>query len=271
MTQRRLLASLLVASTVIGGGAYAAEQAAGSSPMTSTAQKAADRDIGKLSADGAQAFRDMHMARVAIFDANPDQAKSLISNAQAALGKAKTDETVFTKAEADLKKPATAANGNATSDKASSDQANGAAKPEATKPIAWLPVDGQLTLADDFVATPQKASAVSDANKTLAKGDQKGAVEKLKLAGVDVNFTMAVIPLDSTTTDVDQTAKLLEQGKYYEANAILKQAEDGLRLDVFDAAAIPQKAANAQPAKTDPHSAATDTTESSGAAKSSTH
>ena len=280
MKHRSVLASLLVASTVIGGAAFAAEQAA-TPPAASPAQTAINRDIGKLSNDGAQAFRELHLARVAIFDANPDQAKSLIAKAQASLGKAKNDEAVFTKAEADLQQPAPSSNGNATSgsntaSQSGSDAKGGAAaanatpptNTESTKPIAWLPVDGQLTLADDFVATPQKASAVSDANKTLAKGDQKGAVEKLKLAGVDVNFTMAVVPLSKTAANVDQAAKLLDQGKYYEANAILKQTEDGMRFEIVDATAVPQKsAANSPAAKPASGGAASDTTGSTGTSK----
>ncbi|MCJ2087762.1 YfdX family protein, partial [Methylobacterium sp. E-005] len=90
-----------------------------------------------------------------------------------------------------------------------------------------------------FVATPEKASAVTEANKNLAQGDQKGAMEKLKLAHVDVNFTMAVLPLNKTIADVDQAATLIGQGKYYEANAILKTAQDGMRFDVIDAVALP--------------------------------
>jgi len=82
---------------------------------------------------------------------------------------------------------------------------------------------------------------VTEANKNLANGDQKGALEKLKLAHVDVNFTMAVLPLNKTISDVDQAATLIGQGKYYEANAVLKTAQDAMRFDVIDAIALPQK------------------------------
>ncbi|SFV07488.1 YfdX protein [Methylobacterium sp. 174MFSha1.1] len=244
MAYRKSVAAALVAATFLGGAAYAADQAVKPAAMQETpAQKAIDQDVGKLSKDGAQAFRDMHMARIAIFDADPAQAKSLIGKAQSALAKAKTDDAVFTKAEADLKTPA---------DMAASKDTN-AAQPGATNTaskdmnaagkVAWVPVDAQMTLGEDFVATPEKASAVNEANKSLAKGDQKGAIETLKLAHVDVNFVMAVLPLDKTTADVNQAATLIGQGKYYEANAALKTAEDGMRFDVIDAVGLPQKAA----------------------------
>ena len=237
MTRYTLLATCLTASLALGGAAYAADQAA-ATPTASEIQK----DVGKLSADGAKGFRDLHLARLAIFDADPARAKALVGDAQAALAKAKTDESVFTTAEADLKAPAA---GKGTVANVANTGGSGA---DVKQPVAWLPVDGQLLLDEDFVATPQKAAAVASANKTLAKGDRKGAVDTLKLAGVNVNFTMAVVPLATTTADVDQAAKLLDQGKYYEANATLKQAENGVRLDVIDATSLPQKTAASAPA-----------------------
>lgn len=235
----------------------------------SAAQRAVDQDVGKLSKDGAQAFRDMHLARIAIFDADPSQAKSLIAKAQSALTKAKTDDAVFLKAESELKTPADlaaakAAKADKTADAKASDAKTADAKtadatPVSKDKVAWVPVDAQMTLGEDFIATPEKASAVTEANKSLAKGDQKGAIEKLRLAHVDVNFVMAVLPLDKTTTDVSQAATLINQGKYYEANAVLKTAEDGMRFDVIDAIGMPQKASvtgsTAKPASQHPATA----------------
>jgi hypothetical protein len=234
MTYRKSMAAALVLTTILGGTAFAADQAAQQSGMQASAsQTAIDKDVGKLSKDGAQGFRDLQLTRIAIFEADPAQAKDMIGKAQAAFAKAKTDDAVFTKAEADLKTPAAVKGHPATPAKAD-------AAPASKQPVAWVPVDAQLTLGDDFVATPAKASAVTEANKNLAQGDQKGALEKLKLAHVDVNFTMAVLPLDKTVSDVDQAASLIGQGKYYEANAILKTAQDAMRFDVIDAVALPQ-------------------------------
>ena len=251
MFSRKSLAAALVATTVLGGAAYAAEQATKPAVVQETAaQKAVDKDVGKLSKDEAQAFRDMHLARIAIFDANPAQAKSLIGKAQAALAKAKTDDAVFTKAEAELKTPAemavakdkTATDKTAAADTTAKDATTKDAAAKSKDKVAWVPVDAQMTLGEDFVATPEKAAAVTEANKSLAKGDQKSAIEKLKLAHVDVNFVMAVLPLDKTATDVNQAATLIGQGKYYEANAALKTAEDGMRFDVIDVVGMPKAA-----------------------------
>ncbi|SFL02024.1 YfdX family protein [Methylorubrum salsuginis] len=237
MKRHTLLASILVATTALGGAAFAAEHtappAAAQAPLTETpAQKAVDRDVIKLSADGAAALRDIGSTRLALFEANPAQAKTLIERARTALDKAGTDDAVFTKAEAALKQPA------------------GAKAPEQadTKAVAWLPVDSQMTLGEDFVATPQKNAAIAEANRSLKAGDQKGAAEKLRLAGVDVNTTVAVLPLAKTTEDVHRAAGLIEQGKYYEANAVLKQAEGRMRFDVADIVMVPDKLAANQKA-----------------------
>lgn len=55
-------------------------------------------------------------------------------------------------------------------------------------------------------------------------------------------FTMALAPLDRTMADVDMAAKLMDEGKYYEANAAMKKAEDGVRYDSVAAVAVPEKA-----------------------------
>ena len=256
MNKTRTVATFLAASSLLGGVALANDAAKpATAPPMSAAQQAADKDVGKLSKDGAQAFRDLHLARIAIFDADPTLAKTLIGKAQASLAKAKTDESVYTKAEADLRSPnkhaAMAKDAEAkasdakTADIKTTDIKTTDAKSSETKastqPTAWLPVDGQLTLGEDFVATPTKAAAVATANKSLEKGDRKSAIDQLKLAGVDMNFVLAVVPLNQTTTEVDQAASLIGQGKYYEGNALLKKVEDGVRFDVVNVLGTPQK------------------------------
>ncbi len=104
-----------------------------------------------------------------------------------------------------------------------------------TTRVAWLPVDGQMIVDENYVASPQKTAAIADANKSLERGDRKGATDKLKLAGINVDFTMAVVPLAKTTSDIDQAAMQIDDGKYYEANTTLLQAENGVRFDVADA------------------------------------
>jgi hypothetical protein len=220
------ITAALLGTTLLAGAVYAQQTpSASAQAAASTAQqKEAARDLAKLSADGAIAFRALHLARVAIFDADPAAAKKLVADARAALAKAKTDSTAFQKAEADFKMP-------------KGMKAAPAAGSASTQPVAWLPIDGQLTLDEDFVSTPAKAAAVADANKSLEKGNRAEAIEKLRVADVKVMFAMALAPLDKTMADVDQAAKLLDGGKYYEANAALKKVEEGVRYDVILASA----------------------------------
>lgn len=253
MFSSKTLAVALTASTLLSVSALAADQTSQQPHAMDAQQKQVGTDIGKVSTDGIDAFRDVHLARLAIYEAKPDQARMFVSHAQSALGKAKSDSAAFTKAEADLKPPAGVATASTMAgNDGAQGQANGkdvkqpdAQKTASTEPVTWLPVDAQLVLADDFVArNKDQSKAVDEANQHLQKGDRKGAIDRLKLAGVEVDFTMAVVPLAKTTQEVDNAAKLIADGKYYEANAALKQVEDGVRFDVIDATAVPKVAGN---------------------------
>ncbi len=229
MFARKSVAALLLAGTVVGGAAYAADQA----PKPATTQetqieKVVDKDVGRLSTDGAQAMRDIQATRVAIFNAQPDEAKKLIAQAQEAMQKAAKDDAVFTKAASKLE---------------ALNPQDGTQTAEATadKPIAWVPVDSQLTFGEDFQVTPEKVAAVSEASRTIHT-DRPAALEKLKLVGDDVQFATAVVPLDQTVAGVNKAADLIGQGKFYEANAVLKGVTEHARIDLVDIYGQPMKA-----------------------------
>jgi hypothetical protein len=237
------LAVALATTAILGScAALAAEQPNAGSATTANQPTAttqsADKELGKLSVDGRKAFQDVRLARLAIFDGQPDQAKKYVDEAKASITKAKTDDSAFMKAEASLKPPAGVAQRTAT-------QGAGDKPTQSTTPTAWLPVDGGLTLGEDFVATPAKAAGVAKANDQLKKGDHKQAMETLKLADINVAFVMEVVPLDKTISGIDSAAQLIDSGKYYEGNQALKGVEDGVRFDVADANSGPEKASNA--------------------------
>ena len=156
--------------------------------------------------------------------------RTFTNEAQTALEKAKSDDTVFTKAEADLKAPAGVTQ-------------RGTGTTASTTPTNWIPVNGSMTLGEDYVDTPEKSAGVTKANEQLKKGEHQHAVETLKLANIDVSFVMEVAPLDKTTTEINKAAQLIDAGKYYEANQALKSVEDGLRFDVTSVDSTPKKAA----------------------------
>jgi len=220
----------LAATTMLTSAALAAEQTGKASATEavkpSAATQTANQDFGKLSADGFKAFRDVRLARLAIFDGQTDQAKKFIDEARTAIAKAKADHTAYVKDEASLKPPAGMSQKTAP---------NGTDKSAPSKtPTAWLPVDGGLTLGEDFVATPTKAAGVAKANEQLKKGDHKQAMETLKLSEINVAFVMDVAPLDKTVNGIDNAAQLIDSGKYYEGNEALRGVEDGVRFDVAD-------------------------------------
>jgi hypothetical protein len=234
-------ATMLLTST----SAWAAELQK-STPQAAQ-QTAIDKDVGKLSADGASALQDVRLTRIAIYDGRVDDAKKFVNLADSTLAKAKTDEAVFTKAEADLKPPAgkdthaTATVGAASSASKPADGKSADSKPtdQLKTPIAWLPVDGALSINEDFAANPAKKAAVAEANKNLKGGDRHGAIEKLKLADMNIDVTMVVVPLEKTINDVHQAAGLINDGKYYEASQLLRDVQDGERFDVTSITAKP--------------------------------
>ncbi|HBA7495470.1 TPA: YfdX family protein [Escherichia coli] len=95
----------------------------------------------------------------------------------------------------------------------------------------YVIINSQLTLAEDFTATPEKQKAIDEANKKLDKGDKKGAIEKLQLAGINISETQWLMPLKQTQQKVKSAQSLMAEGKYYEANLALKGAEDGTIMD----------------------------------------
>lgn len=88
-----------------------------------------------------------------------------------------------------------------------------------------------LSEFESYVATPEKEAAIKIANEKMAKGDKKGAMEELRLAGVGVMENQYLMPLKQTRNALADAQKLLDKKQYYEANLALKGAEDGIIVD----------------------------------------
>jgi hypothetical protein len=231
MKQISPLVVAAVAAAGIGTAAVAAEQ---TSPPNSPAQQAADRDFGQFSKDGFNAFRDIREARIAIFDGDTNAAKTDITAAANALDKAKSDDSVYMKAESDMKTPAGVSQPHAADEQA------------ANQKVQWLPIDGAMTLDEDYVATPDKAASVAKANTQLKSGDQAHAMQTLRLAGVNVSFDMEVAPLQKTLAGVNKAEQLADSGQWFQANQALKGVQDTIRFDVDDMSATPKAAGTHQ-------------------------
>jgi hypothetical protein len=194
-------------------------------------KKTADQDAGKLSTDGSAAIHDVSLARLAIFNGQPVSASKYTAQALTALDKAAMDNTAFTKAEFELKTPKGTV------------QPGSGATPSTTR-ITWIPIDGSMTLGEDYIETPEKAAGVAKANEQLKHGDHKQAMETLKLADINVSVVLELAPLDATKNGIKKAEELIDKGKYYEANQALKGVEDGFRFDVSDVDSPLKKAAS---------------------------
>ena len=234
LRNNKALIGALTATALIAAGAARAESQSPSNQQNSTPQQiAADKDFGRVSADGMKGLHDLSLTRLAIYDGRVDDAKKFIAEAITAFNKAKADETVFNKAESALKQAAAKDAGENKS--AALAKAADVSKPtQNEKTIAWLPVDGSIVIDEDFTAKTAKTAAVADANKSLKGGDRKAALQKLKLADVKVVVVVAVLPLEETMTKVGQASSLINEGKYYEASQDLRQVQTSERFDVAD-------------------------------------
>ena len=265
MHSRTLIAALAATTMLAGGYAFAADQPQGGAAVP-PGHAAAVKDFGKLSADGARGYHDIKLARLAIFDGDVGGAKTIVARAEAEFDKAKSDDSVFTKAEAAMRtrmvakaddgksadsgKAGTAAAPDAKAGaQAGNDAQTGNGAQDVNKPIAWLPVDGVIGLSEDYSAQPAKAQAVAKANDSLAKGDKKGAMDTLKLAGVDLDVVTAVVPLQQTLGDVHDAVQMIDAGKYYEGSQKLRAVETSAILISTDTVAVPEgKSAATSPA-----------------------
>ncbi|EFE06955.1 hypothetical protein CIT292_10018 [Citrobacter youngae ATCC 29220] len=197
-----ILAGLLAA--IMGSAPVMASATTTTPAQTATAnvQKEA-ADIMQVAVQGANAMRDIQLARLALFHGQPDSAKKLTDDAASLLAGDSSDWAKFVKA--------------APKAKMIDDR--------------YVIINATVALSEDYIATPEKESAIKTANGKMAKGDWKGAVDTLQLAGISVLQTQYLMPLNQTRKAVASAQKLLSSGKYYEANLVLKGAEEGIVID----------------------------------------
>jgi hypothetical protein len=232
-------AALCATTILTTGAAWAADPALEKDANATPQQAMADKDLGKFSADGATAFEDIALTQRAIFEGRTDDAKKFVALADAGFKKAKTDDSVYTRAEADLKTPG--AKDDATKMGAAAAAPDAAKDKQMKAPIAWVPIDGSITIAEDITGNPAKTAAVGDANKSLQGGDREAAVKKLKVAGIEVAIVLAVMPIDMTIDKVHQAAVMIDAGKYYEGSQELRLAEANERFDVIGNEGTPKE------------------------------
>jgi hypothetical protein len=178
-----------------------------------TANKATDKEFIKVSEDAQMTMRNVHAARLAIYNGMTDQAQTYVDAAVA-------------RVEATMKD----ANKYAVNTKAPHDN------------DVYVPFDSSLAVADDFVPNPAKMKHIAKANEHLRKGEKKEALEVLKLGDVDVSIGTELVPVKLAKQHIDEAAKLVDEGKYYDANLVLKSVEDAVVVETVALDAAPNKA-----------------------------
>ncbi len=201
-------------------------------------RKAVDQDFGQLSTDGADAFDDIHSARLALFEGRTGEATKLVADAKASLDRAKNDNVVFMKAESELQGP----------DRSSVPQDK---KQDEAHRTAWIPIDAQIVVGEAYQPSSDKDAAIVMARKNLRHGDSEKALETLRMAAVDVDYTMTVAPVTRSVADVDMASDLMNSHDYYGAMQALRKAEEGVRYDEIDDVANAANRASSTESKND--------------------
>jgi hypothetical protein len=212
MDKKHVLAAA-VATVLCGGIAmsnadllFAAENPtpAAAAPSDQKESKAAQADLIQVSDDAFTTMRNVGSARLAIFNGRPEQAQTFV-------------DAAVTRSEASIKdaqKYALDTHGSTSDD-------------------LYVPFDANLTVSETFSLNEQNKEHVAKANEHLRKGEKKEALEDLKLGDVDTIVAARLVPMKYAKEHIDEAAKLMGEGKYYEANLALKAVEDAVVVETF--------------------------------------
>jgi hypothetical protein len=192
--------------------AQAKEQVANEkSDQEKTQSVAAEKDFVKVSEDALFSLRDLHSARLAIFNGQPERARTYVDAAVTRIGAAVKDAEKYA---IDTKEP--------------------------KEKGRYIPFDANLTVMDTYEPTEAKAKHIAKANAHLQKGENKKAMKELKLGEIDVAISTSLVPVQFAKEHIEEAATLLGEGKYYEANLALKAVDDAVVVQTFTTDALPK-------------------------------
>lgn len=178
---------------------------------TQAEQKTAEQDLIKVSEDALATMRNVHGARLAIFNGSPDKAQTYADAAEARVAAAMKDVDQYA---LDVKKP-------------------------VKDDEEFVPFNASLAVAETVVPDEAKMKTIAQANEHLHKGETKKAIEVLKLGEIDVALTTELVPLKLAKAHIDDASKLIGEGKYYEANLALKAVEDAVLIETYAIDEVP--------------------------------
>ena len=223
MTKKQLLAATIAATlstgmivsnmtSVFAAGdspeskeAPAKEQAKSTEPSQEKAKsEAADEDFVKVSEDALMSMQNLRSARLAIFNGQPEQARTYVDAAVSRIAATDKDAEKYA---LEIKEP--------------------------QEDDRYVPFDANLTVMDTYEPSEAKAEHIAKANEHLRNGEKKEAMDVLKLGEVDVAVTASLVPVKLAKEHIDAAAKLIGEGKYYEANLALKAVDDAVVVETF--------------------------------------
>ncbi|WP_200382939.1 YfdX family protein [Thiococcus pfennigii] len=190
--------------------APALDEAPASAAEPGAAEKKSAEDFIKVSDDALLTMSYVASARLAIFNGLPEKARTFADAARARADAAVEDANAY----------ALDTNVSMGED-------------------MYVPFDAGLVVAEDFTATPETMKHIAKANQHIHKGETKQALDTLKLGKIDVAVTTKLIPVKFAKAHVDDATKLIEEGKYYEANLALKSVEDAVMIESYAVGEVP--------------------------------
>ncbi|MBB2203474.1 YfdX family protein [Gluconacetobacter takamatsuzukensis] len=194
----------------------------------------AGRALNHISDDGERALADIVVAQQFVAQGKVDQAVPPLYDAQKRLEAARKAEKRFNAAESALQ-PAP------QHPVAPSHQ-------PVTTPTDWLPVGGEFVASD--IMAPEKKAAVASANAQLKAGDSQAAAQTMQVVGEDIDFIVALAPLDQMEGAVNRATVFVEGRQPNQAAEALQQALDGIVFVSQDfVETLAPTAAPSQPAK----------------------
>ena len=215
MTKKSLTTAALLAVITTGLVATAFTPVIAAELQEKAAEKNMDKtkagqDFIKVSEDALMTMRNVGGARLALFNGSPDKAQTY---ADAAVTRATATLKDADKYAVDIKE----------------------SKKDGQK---YVPFNTGVTVAETLEPGNEKHKHIAMANRHVHKGKTSKDKETLKVDGINVALTTELIPIQTAKTQIEDAARLIGEGKYYEANLALKAVEDSVVTEILDTNAL---------------------------------
>jgi len=207
MIKRRKLTtaiSTFLASGIIVAG-MATVMAADKDAKQTEKTMQTNRDLDRASDDTMLTMRDVHEARIAIFNGEMDAARTHVDAAETRVNAAVNEAKSYAR---DVNK--------------------------ADQDDWYIPYDTNLAVVDTFHPMKIK-TAQSDAKKGAhqQRNGAKNQQEQFTLNEEDIALSAGLVPVKFAQQQIAQASILLAKGDYYQANLALKAVDDAVMIQTY--------------------------------------